>query len=165
MSADNIPFRVSRKVLKQDDGWETSDAPHARIFFFRGGSFDVVVYQRDHDEGGIHYPKAWHMSCHRQFGFSKFLIEAKDERTAKLLALKEIMDRCRAGAHRAAKAIKEVADAHHKLNTTLPPLSKMPFGIPSDVPCEQCKSTPTIPLTKLCGPCTFGDPSTAGGNW
>jgi len=31
--------------------------------------------------------------------------------------------------------------------------------------CEVCGATPVVPLTGMCGPCTFGDASTAGGNW
>lgn len=32
-------------------------------------------------------------------------------------------------------------------------------------PCENCGQVPTVPLTGLCGPCTFGEADTAGGNW
>ncbi|KKK60046.1 hypothetical protein LCGC14_3028280 [marine sediment metagenome] len=31
--------------------------------------------------------------------------------------------------------------------------------------CENCGATPVVPLTGLCGPCTFGEASTANGNW
>ena len=31
--------------------------------------------------------------------------------------------------------------------------------------CENCGETPVVPLTGLCGPCTFGEADTAGGNW
>lgn len=31
--------------------------------------------------------------------------------------------------------------------------------------CEVCGGTPILPSTGLCGPCTFGDASTANGNW
>lgn len=31
--------------------------------------------------------------------------------------------------------------------------------------CEVCRATPIVPLTGLCGPCTFGESETAGGNW
>lgn len=34
-----------------------------------------------------------------------------------------------------------------------------------DTPCENCEATPTVPFTGLCGPCTFGEADTAGGNW
>lgn len=34
-----------------------------------------------------------------------------------------------------------------------------------DTPCEVCGQTPTVPITGLCGPCTFGEADTAGGNW
>lgn len=31
--------------------------------------------------------------------------------------------------------------------------------------CEVCDATPIVPLTGLCGPCTFGEAETAGGKW
>lgn len=31
--------------------------------------------------------------------------------------------------------------------------------------CEVCGQTPIVPFTGLCGPCTFGEANTAGGNW
>jgi hypothetical protein len=31
--------------------------------------------------------------------------------------------------------------------------------------CEVCGQTPIVPLTGLCGPCTFGEAETIGGNW
>lgn len=31
--------------------------------------------------------------------------------------------------------------------------------------CESCGATPTHPDTDMCGPCTFGEADTAGGNW
>lgn len=34
-----------------------------------------------------------------------------------------------------------------------------------DGKCSVCGDTPTVPLTGLCGPCTFGEAQTAGGNW
>ena len=32
-------------------------------------------------------------------------------------------------------------------------------------PCSVCEATPTVPLTGMCGPCTFGEADTVGGNW
>lgn len=29
----------------------------------------------------------------------------------------------------------------------------------------QCGATPIVPATGLCGPCTFGEADTSGGNW
>ncbi len=29
----------------------------------------------------------------------------------------------------------------------------------------QCGASPILPLTGMCGPCTFGEVETAGGNW
>ena len=34
-----------------------------------------------------------------------------------------------------------------------------------NTPCDNCGEVPTVPLTGLCGPCTFGEAETAGGNW
>lgn len=31
--------------------------------------------------------------------------------------------------------------------------------------CMNCGSTPVVPATGLCGPCTFGEADTLGGNW
>ena len=31
--------------------------------------------------------------------------------------------------------------------------------------CEVCGQTPIVPVTGMCGPCTFGEAETAGGNW
>lgn len=32
-------------------------------------------------------------------------------------------------------------------------------------PCENCGALPTVPLTGMCGPCTFGEADTVGGDW
>lgn len=34
-----------------------------------------------------------------------------------------------------------------------------------DRDCIVCGQTPVVPLTGMCGPCTFGESETAGGNW
>lgn len=31
--------------------------------------------------------------------------------------------------------------------------------------CDVCDATPVVPLTGMCGPCTFGEAETIGGNW
>lgn len=31
--------------------------------------------------------------------------------------------------------------------------------------CEVCGASPTHPTTGMCGPCTFGEADTVGGNW
>ena len=31
--------------------------------------------------------------------------------------------------------------------------------------CICCSAVPTLPATGLCGPCTFGEADTVGGNW
>lgn len=34
-----------------------------------------------------------------------------------------------------------------------------------DHACENCGSTPTVPLSGLCGPCHFGTAEAVGGGW
>lgn len=31
--------------------------------------------------------------------------------------------------------------------------------------CEVCGQAPIVPVTGMCGPCTFGEADTVGGNW
>ena len=31
--------------------------------------------------------------------------------------------------------------------------------------CENCGASPIVPATGMCGPCTFGEADTIGGNW
>jgi len=31
--------------------------------------------------------------------------------------------------------------------------------------CEVCGQSPIVPATGMCGPCTFGEAETIGGNW
>jgi hypothetical protein len=31
--------------------------------------------------------------------------------------------------------------------------------------CIVCGATPVVPVTGMCGPCTFGEAETADGNW
>lgn len=31
--------------------------------------------------------------------------------------------------------------------------------------CEVCGATPVLPVTGMCGPCTFGEADTVDGNW
>ena len=31
--------------------------------------------------------------------------------------------------------------------------------------CENCGEKPIVPITGLCGPCTWGEADTIGGNW
>lgn len=33
------------------------------------------------------------------------------------------------------------------------------------VGCEVCDAKPIVPATGMCGPCTFGEAETIGGNW
>ena len=32
-------------------------------------------------------------------------------------------------------------------------------------PCENCGAAPIVPMTGLCGPCTFGEADTVAGGW
>jgi hypothetical protein len=34
-----------------------------------------------------------------------------------------------------------------------------------ETPCLVCEKTPTVPITGMCGPCTFGKADTVGKNW
>lgn len=34
-----------------------------------------------------------------------------------------------------------------------------------DGKCEACGASPTVKATGMCGPCTFGEAETMGGNW
>lgn len=34
-----------------------------------------------------------------------------------------------------------------------------------EVECEVCGQKPVMPLTGMCGPCTFGEAETANGEW
>jgi hypothetical protein len=31
--------------------------------------------------------------------------------------------------------------------------------------CEVCGASPIVPATGMCGPCSFGEADTVGGNW
>lgn len=31
--------------------------------------------------------------------------------------------------------------------------------------CDNCGASPIVPASGMCGPCTFGEADTAGGNW
>ena len=156
------------KRVPQHDGWHSSTHLNgAPLFFFPGGGFDVCVWKGQYygAKKQVWYEDTWIMSCHRQFGFSVALLEAKDERTAKLMALSEVQKHCHAAAQIAAKAIVETQAEWVKKEPELKPFRELPFGIPDKAPCLQCGASPSVPLTKLCGPCTFGDPTTANGNW
>ena len=40
-----------------------------------------------------------------------------------------------------------------------------PFGKVWDKTCSTCGDVPVVRATGLCGPCTFGESDTAGGEW
>lgn len=51
-----------------------------------------------------------------------------------------------------------------------PPPIILEAGDPRSTPdwtkgCENCGEKPILPLTGMCGPCTFGEAETAGGKW
>ena len=33
------------------------------------------------------------------------------------------------------------------------------------LPCDNCGASPIVPLTRLCGPCNFGEAETVNGGW
>jgi len=33
------------------------------------------------------------------------------------------------------------------------------------IKCSNCGAVPTLPITGMCGPCTFGEAETAEGDW
>lgn len=62
-----------------------------------------------------------------------------------------------------------VLDALPKPPRMVRPMNKFheePAGKPDwSTKCSACDAVPIVPQTGLCGPCSFGDESTAGGNW
>lgn len=46
-----------------------------------------------------------------------------------------------------------------------PPLDPNSHTPRWDYKCEVCGQSPVHPLTGMCGPCTFGEADTMGGNW
>lgn len=34
-----------------------------------------------------------------------------------------------------------------------------------DSECDNCGASPVVPVTGMCGPCTFGEADTINGNW
>lgn len=63
--------------------------------------------------------------------------------------------------------------AHHKKNKRRhrrPPDLRPKRSDPEMEPdwsgkCSVCDESPTVPFSGMCGPCTFGEASTLGGNW
>ncbi len=45
------------------------------------------------------------------------------------------------------------------------PVADAEFEPDWDDPCQVCKGVPTVPISGMCGPCTFGEADTHGGNW
>lgn len=54
-----------------------------------------------------------------------------------------------------------------KPKTNNPPPKKRRANLEPDWSnvCHACGAKPVLPVTGLCGPCTFGDADTSGGNW
>ncbi len=65
-------------------------------------------------------------------------------------------DRC------ARRFYTEEARAQHARDTHDLPLADEPDW---SAECEVCGASPCVPLTGMCGPCTFGEADTIGGNW
>lgn len=61
-----------------------------------------------------------------------------------------------AKAYGAAPTTAPPAEADHYTDESRPDWTKE---------CEVCGQTPILPVTGMCGPCTFGEADTAGGNW
>jgi hypothetical protein len=73
--------------------------------------------------------------------------------------------RCACG-NMAPKGKSECAACYRERTGATKPALREPDTEPDwSVPCEVCGSVPTMPATGLCGPCTFGESETAGGNW
>lgn len=69
-----------------------------------------------------------------------------------------------------ADALRQHREAKHGLARTTAPRKRVPADPADTEPdwsgkCEVCGASPILPLTGLCGPCTFGEAETAGGNW
>ena len=65
-------------------------------------------------------------------------------------------------ARRQARAIKHFDDpVPGKIYDSTDP----EFQPDWDTPCMNCGELPIVPVTGLCGPCTYGEADTAGGNW
>lgn len=160
---------LKKKPIKQDDGWEKIESAGTTVYFLHTTYFDVCVWKGQFyepiEDGTKVCSDCWGMSCHKHLGFSVALPDARDQRTAKLMALEQIMGRMRRASHHAAQMFKQTVDTWAAREEGKKPLREIPLGKPANVPCVQCGAVPTLPLTKLCGPCTFGDPATAGGNW
>lgn len=55
---------------------------------------------------------------------------------------------------------------HKRPTPEIPPPAKQEDTDPDwSKQCDVCGQTPIVPLTGLCGPCTFGEADTVGGNW
>lgn len=69
------------------------------------------------------------------------------------------------GARVRAATPEEAAQLPSPSEPSQPDEEENPFGKNWDVKCLVCGATPTVQATELCGPCTFGEADTAGGNW
>jgi len=71
------------------------------------------------------------------------------------------------GASQLAEADLSGSGKRHKGKTRKAPLAKpAPDSEPNwSGSCMVCGASPTVPVTSMCGPCTFGEADTAGGNW
>lgn len=68
------------------------------------------------------------------------------------------------GVGTVAKGIDPMSKRKHKENESLE--SEELDATPDyQTECIVCGSVPTLPLTGMCGPCTFGEADTANGEW
>jgi hypothetical protein len=57
--------------------------------------------------------------------------------------------------------MSEMRDVHEKRDRK----KASPFARDWTRKCEVCGADPVVNATGLCGPCTWGESETAGGNW
>lgn len=67
------------------------------------------------------------------------------------------------------KLAEEIQKLRNQMSGKIPP-DPCPAEEPDTKPdwtkkCEVCDATPVVPVTGMCGPCTFGESETIGGNW
>lgn len=90
--------------------------------------------------------------------------------------MKDILCRSKCGKRFASKNAERqhYVDAHDEAAAAMRKLNHRATGRKEDRldaepdysgSCEVCGESPIVPATGMCGPCTFGEADTAGGNW
>lgn len=66
-----------------------------------------------------------------------------------------------------AKAVFQLRQIAGIMGTPMPDPTPDPdpFAKNWDHECDVCGQTPSVEATGLCGPCTWGEADTVGGNW